>query len=387
MSKILILGDVHLGKSKNLGKANINYNYNSRLIDQKNILDWVLRICEENLVSDIYVTGDIFEDPNPQYEIINVFLDWIKSLEILNIKIHIILGNHDYTRINNIYYSPLDILKTLDLHNVNVYYNPETILYDSCVGISVFPFNDRKSLFLNSLEESKQYIEQLIINEKCKIPKYYYSVAIGHFALEGSLYVGDEIDDISNEIILPLNYFDKYDYTWMGHVHKYQILKKNPIIAHIGSMDISNFGESNDLKYVILFDLQLKKYQTIEIPTRKLNKIKISIENENDLDKIKDLKNLENSILSIELEYKNNVSPFGKDKIKKILEEKNVYLISNISESKEVKIKENKKTKDFKLNSNIEESVKKYSEEFVDNDLKDKFIYKCNEIIKLLESK
>lgn len=315
MSSILILGDVHLGKSKNLGKSTIHSNCNSKIFDQKNILDWTLNEAEENFVSDIYLTGDVFEDPNPSYEIINIFIEWVKKVELSGINLHIILGNHDYKRIENSYYSPLDIIKSLDLNNVFVYYNQNTKLYDSGVGVTVLPFNDRKSLFKDSLAEAKEYVKNYLSFERSLIPNSYYSIAIGHFALDGALYVGDEIDDISNEIILPLDFFQDYDFTWMGHVHKFQVMRETPHISHIGSMDISDFGEADESKYIILFNLESKKFDKKLIPTRKLEKIKIVLEDDDIESKISNL-DLKNKIISVEIEYKNGANNIGKSKIK-----------------------------------------------------------------------
>lgn len=383
MSKILILGDVHLGKSPNLGKVNLNSVYNSRLIDQRKILDWVLEKAEEEVVSDIVITGDIFEDTNPKYEIINVFMEWLKKTNILNIKVHIILGNHDYTRINNIYYSPLDLINNTELDNVTVYKTPNTI--NVCdTYISMFPFCDRKSLFSESLSEAKNLIKKYIEYEYSLIPRAKNSIAIGHFALEGSLYIGDEIDDLTNEIIVPLDYFE-YDYVWMGHVHKFQKLKEN--VYHIGSMDISDFGEANESKYIIIFDCKNNSFDEIKIPTVKLNKISLEISNEN-IDSIEELiSNVSNQIVSLEIKYKQDVSPIGKSKLKSILQKNNPYIIANISETKEVKVTENKKTKKFKQNMTVVNAIESYAKEFVEEKYYEKFIAYSKDLFKTVGDK
>lgn len=381
MSRILILGDVHLGKSKNLGKSLINSNLNSRVFDQNEILNWVISQADENLVSDIVLTGDIFEDTNPDHEIIKIFIDWIKVTSLHEINIHICLGNHDYKRIENIYYSVLDIINSLNYDNVFVYYNPETILIDD-VGVTFLPFMDRKSVFKDSLADAKSYVKMLIDYNRALIPTNYKSILIGHLALEGSLYIGDEIDDVTNEIILPLNYFDNYDYTWMGHVHKYQILSKSPYISHIGSMDISDFGESEEEKYIIIFDCENASFKEIKIPTKKLEKIKLIVDEENSIEDQLDSLDIKNKIISIDIEYKSNTKSIGKSKVKEILSSKNPYIIVGISETKEVKIKENTKTKEFKISISLENAITEYCNQFIDEKLKPKFLEKSKELIK-----
>jgi len=382
MSKVLILGDVHIGKSQNLGKSNIYSSLNSRIIDQKKLLDWVLNKAYEENVFDIIITGDIFEDPSPKYDLINLFIDWLKTAEVYKINVHIILGNHDYTRINNIYYSPLDIIETANIKNTFVYKTPHTLHFKS-TSISLFPFCDRKSLFVDSLELAKKEVKSMIDFQYSIIPIKNKSIAIGHFALEGSLYIGDEIDDITNEIILPLNYFE-YDYVWMGHVHKYQELAKNKF--HIGSMDISDFGEQDENKYIIIYDCVNNTYKKEKIPTIKLNKIQIEVSSE-DYSELSNLKNINNSIVSLEIKYKNGIKPIGKSKLKEILNKENPYFITNISETKEIKLKENKKTKEFKSGLKLEDALKKYAEEFVPKDLNDKFLKYSKDLINKLGDK
>ena len=110
----LILGDVHLGKSGQLGKVGLGAALNSRVVDQITILDWVLeRALENNAV--IIITGDIFEEPRPSPQLITILIDWLKRCETNNINVHIIMGNHDMLRTGNYYTSALDIISSCEI--------------------------------------------------------------------------------------------------------------------------------------------------------------------------------------------------------------------------------------------------------------------------------
>ena len=63
------------------------------------------------------------------------------------------------------------------------------------------------------------------------------------------VYCGEEVDEISNELMCPVEMFKDYDYAFHGHIHTPQVMNRNPHIAHIGSLDISNFGETNRSKF------------------------------------------------------------------------------------------------------------------------------------------
>ena len=141
----LILGDPHLGGSLSQGKQIPGTGLNSRVIDQVNLLDWTLNTAIENDVYNIFVTGDVFEDPKPSTNLIVLFLAWLKKCQVHDINVHIIHGNHDVLRAGHIYSSPLDIIEEAELPNVHVYKQFQTIYFDT-TAITLAPFRDRKSL-------------------------------------------------------------------------------------------------------------------------------------------------------------------------------------------------------------------------------------------------
>ena len=95
------------------------------------------------------------------------------------------------------------------------------------------------------------------------------NVMVGHFALVGSLPVGDEVDDMHNELFMPLNTFKDYNYTFMGHIHKPQVMCKAPYISHIGSMDLSNFSENTHSKIIAVIDTSTSEVvKNLDLPTR-----------------------------------------------------------------------------------------------------------------------
>ncbi|MDR9826287.1 hypothetical protein RCJ22_11765, partial [Vibrio sp. FNV 38] len=116
--------------------------------------------------------------------------------------------------------------------------------------------------------------------ELASIPLTYKKILVGHLAIEGSIPVGDEIDDMANELFCPLDMFNGYDYVWMGHVHKPQVMKKtNPRIEHVGSMDLSNFGETDQKKYIVIVDCfsHDKDFEIEYLPTRPLKKLTVTV--------------------------------------------------------------------------------------------------------------
>jgi hypothetical protein len=60
MSFAIILGDIHLGKNLSIGKTGLGSNLNSRLVDQTNLLDWVLEKAHDIFCENIIITRRYF---------------------------------------------------------------------------------------------------------------------------------------------------------------------------------------------------------------------------------------------------------------------------------------------------------------------------------------
>lgn len=392
MNRTLIIGDLHLGKGLKLGTPGIGQQLNGRVADQFKLLDWILDQAIEYNVSHIIFTGDICENVKPDYYLLVYFISWIKKCDYNGITIDIVAGNHDIERSGSHYSSVLDLIQAAELSNVTVHKQITTI-YNGMVGFTLLPFRDRRSLNLNSANEAIEYLKGLVKYELEEIPTTYDKVLIGHLALEGSLIIGDELDDISNELMCPIDMFNGYDYVWMGHIHRPQIRCKNPYVAHIGSLDISDFGEVDHTKIVILYDPQLpNKFQEISVPSRPLRYVKVEVNVGEDstklvlehLEKADQNKSLIDSILRLEvqlhgLETGNVNRSLILDQIRKY----GVHYLCNFSECRTTQVVPQEKRKDLNNTINPKAAVKIWADDNFKDDFSDRemFISIANDII------
>lgn len=392
MAKFLGIGDPHLGKSVSLGKQGIGTSLNSRIVDQVNLLEWSLETAILEECTHIVVFGDVFEDPKPATYLITLFISWLKKCQSNSIQVHVIVGNHDVLRTGDYYYSPLDIISEADLEGIHIHNDINTFFIEN-TGITIIPFRDRKSLKCEKNEDAKEFISNCINVEHSSIPSNYHKVVVGHLMLEGSVPIGDEIDDMANEIICDLDFFKSYDFTWMGHIHKAQVMSEKPFIAHIGSMDISNFGEADQTKHVVVFDCINGSFKTIDLPTRKLNKVNITIpEDEKDPTEfiLKEIEKQEisKSILRLEINNTSDSLPIDKKKIEEALYSKGVFNVSGLSETKKSKIIKSISSEiDNKMD--VASVIRKYADNVLSKenvDKKDLFISTALSIFKELKS-
>jgi len=383
MSSFLILGDPHCGAGLSLGKQYTGFSLNSRIIDQSNLLDWVLHQAIDRGISDIIITGDVFEDPNPSLQVIRMFIDWLQECSHENKNVHIIYGNHDFLRSGQFYSSPLEIVSAARIENVFVYSRNATVHWDD-ISITFMPFRDRKSFDLASNAEALDKLKKQIPYHLSSMPLDSKKVLIGHLALEGSIPIGNELDDAINELICPLSYFEGYDYVLMGHVHKFQILQQKPLIGHIGSMDISNFGEEDQEKFIAILD-DNSEIEFVKIPTRKVKNLTIEIPEDSDpmvfIEKEIRNSNLDKSITKVSLKVPSKLSPFiDRKKIEDMLYSNGVFHNTKISEEKKTEVIETNK---IKLENDVNEfsAIQMYASS-LDKEIQEDFINFASEIVK-----
>src|ERR1700722_11645704 len=392
MSETVILGDVHLGKGLSIGKPGIGAALNSRIVDQLNILEWTLDRAMEYMARSIIITGDVFQDSKPHPTIIALFISWLKKCTDNDIDVHIIAGNHDILRSGQFYMSALDIISAADIEGVYVYKYMST-LHTPGVSFTLIPFRDRRSFNTDSNAEAMQNIRAAVPYELASIEAHNAKVVVGHLCIEGSIPVGDEIDDLGNELFCPVEMFEGYDFTWMGHVHKPQILSKDPYVSHIGSMDLSDFGETDHTKVIVVFDPKKSEpYKYIEVPTRPLKQISVSVPvgNIGSTDYvIKELKDkhsddLNRAIvrLNITLNSPDQVN-VNRTEVENCLNGLGTFHIARISEEKKVAtIKKN--LENDAINSTVNEmtALKMYADANIDEGIRADFVSLATSIVK-----
>ena len=387
---VLILGDPHIGKNMIQGKVGIGSNLNSRIADQINLLDWTLDKAIEYDVELIIITGDLFEDPKPHPSLIAIVIAWLKKCQAHYVQVHIILGNHDMLRSGSVFTSSLDIISEMDLEGIYVYKTIDTIMLGGS-AFTLVPFRDRKSFSVSVNEDALNLIRDSLVYELTSIPIPYKKFLIGHLAIEGAIPVGDEIDDITNELFCPINMFAGYDYVWMGHVHKPQVMNKNnPFVAHIGSMDVSNFGETDQRKHIVIIDCDsLSQDYFIEyLPTRPLKKLTVVVpKNTEDttayvLEELKKANSdYSQSIVRVEISLSSpELKSVNKGQIESYLTKQGAFNITGISESKKATFIKKDTAAIIDSKMDVPSAIKAYSDKYVDADMRADYIELSMEI-------
>jgi DNA repair exonuclease SbcCD nuclease subunit len=300
------------------------------------------------------------------------------------------MGNHDHLRSGQFYTSVLDIIVAADLENVFVYKDITTIDLDG-VSFTLLPFRDRRSFNTNSNTEAIQILKEKLPYELASIELKNVKVLVGHLALEGSLFVGDEVDDMQNELFCPLDMFRGYDYVWMGHIHKPQVMKKSPYIAHIGSMDISDFGEMDHKKKIVIFDPKKEKhFEYIDIPTRALRHIVIDVPmdiidgTKYILNKIGIEKDIAKSIVKLSINFDNaDAININRTEVEKAIYDMGAFHIFRIIEERKISlVKKLSNTENIDNTVNEIMAINMFAESNIEKEIRNNFIGLAQSIIK-----
>lgn len=397
---ILIIGDVHLGKNTSIGKPGSGLSLNSRISDRLELLSWSLDIAINNSVSDIFFVGDIFHDIKPDYRLVYEFFDFVKNVVSNNINVHIIFGNHDLKRIEGKYFSVLDLLNTLKSKHVFLY--KEIVSFSiGNFGITCLPFRD-KNCFEQDPQNASKILSSLIKEQSDILDSFNVStkILLGHIPLEGAIYVGDESDNMNVEVICPDSSFYNYNYTIMGHVHKPQIKSNSPYICHIGSLDITDFGEIDQEKRIILISTKVKNLlKNIIVPIRQLRKIFISVPKLDDfayseyiIEQVGVIsKNVPiiDSIIRLDVQFDDAQAIIDRDKVySEIYKKHKPHYICDLVEHRSATVYAQEVTTDTDTLSDPRKMVKVFAESAFSNDEendKQKFINKSIAIIDDIE--
>lgn len=391
MSKSILLGDPHCGKGFSIGKPGIGSSLNSRFSDQFNILEWVLSRAMELKARRIIITGDVFDEVKPSSMLIALFISWLKKCTDFDIDVHIITGNHDILRSGQFSMSALDIISACDMDGVFVY-NDINTLNTAGATFTFMPFRDRRSFNTDSNTSALQIMQSKLQYELAGIDLNAAKIIVGHLAIEGSIPVGDEIDDMTNELFCPVPMFKGYDYTVMGHVHKPQVMSKSHYVAHIGSMDLSDFGEANHDKIIMVFDPESSHpLKTMEIPTRPLNQISISVPadiSDTTSYVIKELgdkySDLNRSIVRLSVSFENTeLINMDRVAVENQLNKLGAFHVTRISEERKLApIKRNVVNDGINNTVNETTAIKMYAEVNIEDDMRNDFVALANQIVR-----
>ncbi|NIJ51076.1 metallophosphoesterase family protein [Dyadobacter arcticus] len=292
--KILHTADWHIGKKLDLY---------SRLDEQRLVLDEICEIAEREMVDAVVVAGDLFDNFNPSSEATELLYSTLHRLSASGSRAVIaIAGNHDSPERIQVPDALAKVCGILFVGFPNTEVKPFCtqgkvdvvrtakgfieIMLPNCdfpLRILHTPYaNEQRLKTFLGVEDSEEAL-RIHLQEHWKELADNYLDDQGFNVLATHLYVmqkggpmPEEPDDErpilhigGAQAIFTENFPKQVHYIALGHLHRYQVVDKNPAPSVYSSSPLAySFSEANQTKYVVLIEAEAGKllsYHPIEL--------------------------------------------------------------------------------------------------------------------------
>ncbi|MCL4366798.1 exonuclease SbcCD subunit D [Patescibacteria group bacterium] len=333
--KIVHTADIHIGMT-NYSKLDPETGLESRLLDFFQTFDFIIEQAIKEQVDAFIFAGDAYKtrDPSPTQQ--RGFGERIRKIVKAGIPVVMVVGNHDTPNAEG-KANTLDIYSALEMEKVYVSRRPEFLQIPTKAGILqviTAPWLHRHDF--KSLGDLLPAMYQQINPDTP-------AILVGHLEVEGAAFGSEKGLAIINDVTIPLSLLTdrRLSYVALGHIHKHQVLNKEPLVIYPGSPDRIDFGEEKEEKGFILADLRPAQASFIFIPTpvRKFLTIRVKLQ-ENDpnptqtvLQAIKE-EQIKDAVVRLSIDIPASVNKeLAMDQIKKTLSP--VFYIAGISRNVE----------------------------------------------------
>jgi exonuclease SbcD len=294
--RILHLADLHLG-TELYGHYDAATGSSSRLTDFASMLDLAVdrAIAEQ---ADLFLfAGDAYKtrDPNPTQQ--RELARRLHRLLEAGVPVFLLTGNHDMPNAVARATS-LDIFGALSpagftvasrpgLHLVQTNSGPLYVLAMPWITRSAFfardenknlPAEELQHRLLERLEFSIEHYLQQMTDDT--IP----AVLVLHGTVQGATYSTERSTMLGNDLLIPKSVVcrPRFSYVALGHIHKHQVIHREPLTIYAGSPERIDFGEEYDEKGYVLVNLDRlgATHQFVPLPARPFQTVNVQAESD-----------------------------------------------------------------------------------------------------------
>jgi exonuclease SbcD len=254
------------------------------------------------------------------------------------------------------------VIKELNLKHTTIIDEPQAVEVNG-IHFCFIPYLYRQRLNKATNVEVLKYYADTIKDFQEQSDR---AILIGHQTIEGTSFSSGYVADLStlNEIVIPQKFLKGFEASFFGHIHKHQILSKEPLIIIPGSIEHIDFGEVGNRCGFVVYDTEKKKWKHVQTPNVDLHLFEVDLtEIEEDLtqhvlDSI-DWDKVRGSIVKLHIKVKEtDVGRLDCGRVKKELDAK-----AQFCPGIKMEVVKNRVTRNEKINESI--SVKDALKEYI----------------------
>ena len=270
--KILHFADLHIGV-ENHGFPDPQTGVSTRLLDFLRTYDEMIEYAIDQEVDLVVFAGDAYKVRDPSQTHQKEFANRIIKLANNNIPTYLVAGNHDLPAISG-KANALEVFPIFNQNMVHVSDQLNTSIIKTKSGpiqVIGLPWikrsqfltrKDTQSLQIDKITELlEDRLTRSLMWEIEKLDSTIPAILVGHVTVAGatvgterSMMLGRDHTILTSTLASPL-----LDYIALGHIHKHQILARNPHVVYAGSLQRVDFSEENEAKGFCEIELDPEK--------------------------------------------------------------------------------------------------------------------------------
>lgn len=272
--RIIHFADLHIGV-ENYSRTDPTTGLSTRLLDFLNALDQLVEYALTNNADLVLLAGDAYKSRDPNQTQQREFARRLATLAAAGIPVFLLVGNHDLPNALG-RATAIEIFNTLEVPRLHVGDEIANYLIETPSGplqITALPWPKRSALLTRedtrglSIEKVNERLQTILSHNiralSEKLDPNVPAILAGHVTVNGAklgseraMMLGQDHALRPSDLHLPA-----YDYIALGHIHKHQVVRDNPLMVYAGSLQRVDFGEENDPKGFCVIDLDTQRPQ------------------------------------------------------------------------------------------------------------------------------
>ena len=282
---------------------------NRRVQDFFRAFDQCVDYAVDSKADALILCGDTFKDISPSSTLLKMFATRIRRLTSEEIKVLILLGNHDSPKTVG-RAAPPEVFDELKLPSVYVFAKPDFVDLESKdgEGFRVFTLPYRHPIHIAARAEKTEPMKveldrtQLLTAFQTEIKRNLeifnragkkgaeVGILAAHLFVEGARRGAERIYIVGEEFAIPPGMLqsEAFDFVALGHVHSHQILPGKVPTVYAGSLERIDFSEADEQKGFV--DITYRNgslaWKFIPVETRRMVKLEVDCTGTKDVSKL-----------------------------------------------------------------------------------------------------